>query len=369
MDARAAERGRVKCLVWDLDGTLWEGILLEGGARRLAEGARETIVELDRRGVLQSVASRNDHGPAWARLEELGLAEYFLHPQIGWHTKAESLRTIADRLGIGLDSLALVDDQPFERDEVGFYAPEVLTFDASDLGVLLEVPALRPRFVTPESRRRRAMYRADERRNDEEREFRGPRQEFLATLDMVMTIRPAGEADLERAEELTVRTNQLNTSGRTYSHDELRGLLRSPEHLVLVAELDDRYGASGTIGLALVETGATRWVVRLLLMSCRVVPRGVGTIMLTHVLHRAREAGVELVADFVPSDRNRRMYIAFKFMGFVETGVSDRGVTLRHPLDRLPSVPSYVTLRLPESRDDGGERHARGLSSTSPVGE
>src|SRR6185295_9016446 len=100
------------------------------------------------------IASKNDHAAAWARLTELGLAEHFLHPQIGWGSKADSLKTIALRLGIGIDALALVDDQAFERDEVRFFLPEVTTFDAAEIGGLLDQPALQPRFVTSESRLR-----------------------------------------------------------------------------------------------------------------------------------------------------------------------------------------------------------------------
>jgi FkbH-like protein len=99
---------------------------------------------------------------------------------------------------------------------------------------------------------------------------------------MVMTISPARGDDLERAEELTVRTSQLNSTGRTYSREQLAELGQSDDHRLLIARLEDRYGSYGRIGPALVETGDTHWTVKLLLTSCRVMSRGVGTVLLDH---------------------------------------------------------------------------------------
>jgi FkbH-like protein len=342
------ERSGIKCVVWDLDDTLWQGTLLEGDELVLTPGVREVILELDDRGILQSIASKNDPAAARGRLADFGLSEYFLHPQIGWANKSDSMRAIAEQLGIGLDTLALVDDQAFERDEVRFHLPEITTIDAADIGRLLHLPALQPRFVTGESKLRRQMYQADVRRKQGEAEFTGSRPEFLATLATVLTIRAAGEQDLRRAEELTIRTNQLNTTGRTYSYEELRALLCSRDHMLLVAELEDRYGTSGTIGLALIERGADTWMVKLLLMSCRVVSRGVGGIMLGHILQSAKHSGVKLRAELVPNDRNRMMYVTYKFNGFFEIGEQDGVILLEHALEEIRPVPPHVTVRLPD---------------------
>ena len=92
----------VKCLVWDLDNTLWQGTLLEDDGGRLPDAIRDVIVELDARGILQSVCSRNDHDLAWARLEKLGIAEYFVLPEIGWGRKSEAVGRIADGLDFAL---------------------------------------------------------------------------------------------------------------------------------------------------------------------------------------------------------------------------------------------------------------------------
>ena len=345
MPATATEREQpIKCVVWDLDETLWRGTLLEGGADALAPGVAATIRVLDERGILQSIASKNDYDVAWPRVEALGIAEFMLFPQIGWWSKAKSVETIAERLGIGLDAMALIDDQPAERDEVAYFLPQVHLFDAAFLATLLDEPRLMPRFVTAESRRRRSMYRSDIARTDAEDRFAGPRDAFLATLAMRMRIRRASVDDLERAEELTVRTNQLNTTGRPYSHDELAALIGSPDHLVLVAQLDDCYGSSGTIGLGLVDLARDHWTIRLLIMSCRVVSRGVGTAFLVHLLQRAHANGVVLRADYVPTARNKQMLVIFRFAGFRPIAESADGVVLEHDFARLPKLPTYLEL-------------------------
>lgn len=342
----------VKCVVWDLDRTVWDGILLEDGQVPLRPGIREAITELDRRGILQSIASRNDHDTAMAELERHGLAGFFLHPQIGWNAKSASVRAVAAALNLGLDTFAFVDDDPYERDEVAFALPQVRCLDAEEAARLPERSDFTPGHITEDSARRRAMYQADLRRAAVERDFEGSQEAFLRTLGMVLTISPARVEDLRRAEELTVRTHQLNTTGRTYSAAQLEELVRSPDHELLVARLEDRYGTYGTIGLVLTERTADAWCVKLLLMSCRVMARGVGGVLITHLRQRAAAAGVRLLADFVPNGRNRMMYVTYKFARFHEAGRQGDGTLLEADLTDIPPFPPYMTVRTAGSGEE-----------------
>jgi len=336
---------KIKCVVWDLDDTVWEGTLLEGDDVVLAPGVKSVIEELDHRGILQSIASKNEYKAAWQQLSAFGLSDYFLHPQINWGSKSDSIKAIAERLGIALNAFAFIDDQAFELAEVQHFLPEVTTVAAADLGGIVAMAGMQPVFITNESRMRRNMYQADASRQQAEAEFAGSREQFLATLDMRMTIHPATEMDLRRAEELTIRTHQLNTTGRTYSYESLRAILDSPDHLLFVAELEDRVGTSGTIGLALIERTADIWLLKLLIMSCRVMTRGVGGIMLSYVLQAAKRAGVRMRAEFIATDRNRMMYVTYKFNGFYEIETQDSFVLLEHGLESIPPYPPYVSVR------------------------
>ncbi|WP_327087615.1 HAD-IIIC family phosphatase [Nonomuraea sp. NBC_01738] len=334
----------IKCLVWDLDHTLWDGVLLEEGAVRLRPEAAELIRTLDERGILHSVASKNDPAAAGRQIEAFGLADYFLCPQITWNPKSNSVADVARSLNIGLDAVAFIDDQSFEREEVAFAHPQVLCLDAAEVGELAHRPEFTPRFVTDDSRNRRHMYRGAQSRTEAEQEFVGTSEEFLATLGMEFTISEARESDLRRAEELTIRTNQLNSTGITYSYDELARYAQSPDHLLLVAGLDDRFGSYGKIGLALVERGTGMWTIKLLLMSCRVMSRGVGTVLLNHLMRLAADAGVRLRAEFLPNDRNRVMQVTYGFAGFKEVGRSGDTLLLEGELNRAQEPPGHLTV-------------------------
>jgi FkbH-like protein len=332
----------VKCVVWDLDNTLWHGILLESDAVELRDGITGILRTLDERGILLSVASRNEWEPAIAKLREFGLDHYFLYPQINWNPKSASISEIAKALNIGVDAIAFVDDQEFERDEVRAGVEGARCIDATNLTGFLERPEMNPRFITEDSKVRRLMYLQDGARLRAEQEYTGPREEFLASLGMKFEIGLAGEHDLKRAEELTVRTHQLNTTGYTYSFEELDAFRQSGRHLLFVTSLEDTYGSYGKIGLGLVECGIEEWTIKLLLMSCRVMSRGVGTILLTHIMRRAREAGVRLRAEFVPNGRNRQMLVTYKFAGFKEVERSGQMTVLENDNRHIPDWPGYV---------------------------
>jgi FkbH-like protein len=340
------DKKAIKCVVWDLDHTLWQGVLLEDEYISLQAPVVEIVKTLDKRGILQSLASKNEYTKAMAKLREAGLHEYFLYPQINWNSKVSSIKEIARLLNIGLDTIAFIDDQLFELEEVSFSLPEVLCINAAELEQLLDMPEMNPRFVTEDAKNRRLMYISDIERQQAESEFVGAQEEFLATLKMHLTISSAQEEDLQRAYELTVRTNQLNTTGYTYSYDELNQFRHSENHKLLIASLEDKYGSYGKIGLAVVECNESLWTIKLLLMSCRVMSRGVGTVMLNYISKLAKENNVRLCAEFVANNRNRMMYIAYKFAGFKEIENKGELVILENELTRIQPWPNYIKVQI-----------------------
>lgn len=364
-NALQARHPTVKCVVWDLDNTLWDGVLLEDEQVTLRQGIVEIIQTLDSRGILHSIASKNDHAIALEKLQNFGLSDYFLYPQMNWNSKASSIRHIAQLMNLSLDTFAFVDDQAFERDEVNFALPNVLCIDAKDILTLPALPEMMPRLLTRDSQNRRKMYLSDITRKQVESEFIGSNEEFLATLEMVFTIAPCTEDDLQRAEELTVRTHQLNTTGYTYSYDELNTLRLSQRHKLWVASLDDKYGSYGKIGLALVECHADVWVIKLLLMSCRVMSRGVGALMLNYIMQAAKAAGIRLQAEFVSNNRNRMMLVTYKFSGFKETGQDNERIVFENDLSIIQPFPAYVKVHIEEAPILGSTRSL----ALHPLGE
>ncbi|PWW07323.1 HAD superfamily phosphatase (TIGR01681 family)/FkbH-like protein [Paenibacillus cellulosilyticus] len=337
---------KLKLVIWDLDNTIWNGVILEDDSVVLQEGILDIIRELDSRGILQSISSKNDHAAAFAKLEELGIAEYFLYPRINWNSKSSSVKGIVEDINIGMDTVAFIDDQPFEREEVQSVLPEVLCIDAADIAGLLDREEFMPLFITEDSKNRRHMYMSDAKRKSAEEEYEGPQEEFLASLDMKLTISPVTEDDLQRAEELTVRTHQLNSTGVTYSYEELNELRHSPDHTLIIAELEDIYGKYGKIGLVLLECGETEWKIKLLLMSCRVMSRGVGSVLIAYIIKLAKEKGVYLTADFVQTDRNRMMHITYKFAGFKEIEHNGNHIVFGHDLSFNQAFPTYMKVEV-----------------------
>jgi FkbH-like protein len=333
----------IKCVVWDLDGTIWDGILLESDEVTFRPRVREIVEALDSRGVLHSIASKNHYGDAMKKLKEFGLDEFFLYPEITWDAKSLSLERIQKNLNISMDSIMFIDDDRFEREEVQHVHPDVECIDAAYYQDLLYDPRLNPRSLTTDASARRMMYMADIERKEAEDEYKGPRKDFLASLNMKFTISKAKEEDLNRAEELTIRTNQLNATGTTYSHDDLRQFIHSDRHELLICDLEDKFGSYGKIGLALIETMKDYLHLRLLLMSCRVMSRGVGTVLLSHIMNKAKAVDKKLRADFRDTGRNRMMHIAFKFAGFRNFGFGPQDeIILENDLSAINSSPPYM---------------------------
>jgi methoxymalonate biosynthesis protein len=339
----------IKCLVWDLDNTLWQGILLEDREVHLSDAIRRVIADLDSRGILQSIASRNEYDDAWARLEKLGVAEYFVLPQIGWGRKSDAVRHIADTLKFAYRTVAFIDDQPAERAEVAYHLPDVRCYPAGLAMALTGLPEFTPRVVTADSRRRRQMYQASARRDAERASFAGPDEEFLRSLRLQMHIDRAGDADISRLEELTLRTSQMNATGVHYSEAALRSLAAAADHDVLVVSMTDRFGPHGAVGVLLIQRHPGVWQLKLLATSCRVVAFGAGAVILRWLTDQAARTGVHLVADFRRTDRNRMMEIAYRFAGFED-----------HPCACLgPIAPAAQredrSLRGPQSQADHGD--------------
>ena len=259
-----------KVVVWDLDETLWTGVLAEDGAAGVAlrPEAVTAIKMLDERGVLQSIASKNDHAEAMAALRGFGLADYFLHPQIHWNPKSGSVAAVARALDLGIDSLVFIDDQPFERGEVEAAHPSVRTLPHTAVGDL----AAHPWFAlsaTPESRQRRAMYQTEAHRTEAFEAAGADYPAFLRASGIRLSVAALAPTDVERVFELSQRTNQLNFNGRKYTREAVQALLAGADgRRGFTLRCTDRFGDYGLIGFAEVAVGAG--LVCEFFMSCRV---------------------------------------------------------------------------------------------------
>lgn len=336
---------KVKCIVWDLDNTLWKGVLLENDEIELSENIKDIIHELDERGILQSIASKNDFDVAWKKLETLGISDYFLVPQISWKNKSESIKLISELLNIGLDTIAFVDDQEYERDEVKSIHQEVRCYTNEQISQLLKMEEFNPVFITDETNQRRKMYQTDFKRKNDENNFNGTNVEFVKNLNLKLSISLASNEDLKRVEELTLRTSQMNTTGIVFTYEELLGIIHDEKYRLYVVELEDRYGGYGKVGLILLDVSQEQtWIINLFILSCRVMNRGIGNVLLNYILNLAKKKRYRVKAMFKPTNRNRIMMITYQFAGFKIFGERDDILCLEHDLQNIENLPDYVEI-------------------------
>jgi len=334
-----------KCLVWDLDNTIWDGVFLEGRVR-VKSDVVTTIVELDRRGILHSIASRGDEDLAMKNLKYNNLEEFFLVPQINWLPKSQNIITISKKLELSLDAMAFVDDDRFEREQVAFMLPEVLTIESEKAQELPGRSEFSPGLITQEARERRRIYQTELDRQKSERSFRS-RDDFLKSCKMKMTIRQMTESDIPRVLELMTRTHQLNTTGLIFDEQELHKIFRSAKRAtrILVADLEDKFGWYGTIGTAMIETQQPSWRLKYLAVSCRVMGRGIERAFLASMVRNAVAGGFEnLEAEFHETGRNKMLRALYQMMGFrAHDAPNESGpLIFRATIEDVPKSPRWI---------------------------
>lgn len=259
----------IKCIVWDLDNTLWEGTLVEDPNVRLRLNAVELIKRLDQKGILMSLVSKNDEGKALEKLKEFGIEEYFLYPQINWMPKSQNIQEIAKSLNIGLDTFAFIDDSPFELAEVGETLPMVRCISVDRLSSILDDP----RFAgsdSPDAKNRRQFYQTAALREQTQASFGANYIAFLAHSNIKLTIKKYESGDFERVAELVQRTNQLNFSGKKYKREEIADLVTRPGIDKYLLACNDKFGSYGTVGFSIVKQTSAEIEVKDFMLSCRV---------------------------------------------------------------------------------------------------
>ena len=320
-----------KCVVWDLDNTLWEGTLIEDGVEhlRLRPDIQDVLRSLDKRGILLSIASKNSPDDAMEALRRFGLDDYFLFPQISWEPKSQAVRQIAAKLNIGIDSLLFIDDQSFEREEVQSGCPGVMALDAADYQSLLDRPECQAP-VTEESGKRRSLYRDQQCREEAQREFQGEYFSFLRSCNLRLKARPISEPNLDRVHELTQRTNQMNFSGNRYSRAQLQELMRNADIDAFVLDCADRFGSYGTIGLCLVNRATMQMTD--LMFSCRVQGKRVEHAFLSYLLRRYRRSmSRDLTVIYRKTAKNAAPAKVFTDLGFQVLAEADGVIELGLP--------------------------------------
>lgn len=345
----------VKCVVWDLDGTIWDGVAVErddGSAPPLLPGVVDMLEILETRGIANGVASRSAPYVAELLEDHPALSGKFLAVNVGWGDKSDSVRRVAEELGIGLDTLAVVDDSPFERAEIQAKLPEVSVLAPEEMRASIDVYPFVPERSSDESRLRVQRLRDERARRSAAAATGLSREEFLASCGMTLTLAPAGSSDVDRVAELVSRANRLSSSGLRPDPARVASLVDDDRWRVVAARLTDRFGDYGLIGAAFVEEALTAspraWRLPLLAVSCRAAGRGVAEAILASIARGARAAGAEeLQAGVRNTPANVELRILLRTCGFrVRGDAADEVIALTRALDDpLPDVPRWIDVR------------------------
>ncbi|MEC7754119.1 MAG: HAD-IIIC family phosphatase [Bacteroidota bacterium] len=307
---------KIKCIVWDLDNTIWNGTLVEDGAEnlKLKDGIEEVLEKLDQGGIINSVASKNNLEEALSTLKKFKIDKYFIFPKIHWGPKSQSIKELSEDLNFSINTFLFIDDSPFEREEVQNAIPEIRVLDAVAYRDILELDELVLKN-TEESKQRRKFYLDEKERKSSSERFKGDYINFLRSCDIQLRIFDLEPENFERVYELTQRTNQMNFSGNVYSKEELEEISKHGGYEKYVMHCRDKFGDYGIIGFALIEKAMDRNTLVDLMFSCRIQSKRVEHAFIQHCLDKYLPRGTFYV-KYKRSDRNKYSAQVFDDLGF-----------------------------------------------------
>lgn len=356
----ALRRAPKKCVVLDCDNTLWGGVIGEDGLAGIQLGDefpgtgyrdfQRLLLYWRQQGVLLALASKNNEADVWEVFDKhsgmILKREHISAWQINWNPKSENIPHIAKALNIGVDSLVFIDDNPMEIDYMRTARPEVhsvlLPEEPADiLGAMRSLTDFDRLEITTEDRQRADMMRAEQQRESLGGSL--SKEEFLRSLELRLDFFSAQPEDLDRITQLINKTNQFNLSTIRRTLDEVRALASSPTHRIFGLRVSDKFGEYGLTGVVIAKIAKDRseLIIDTLLLSCRVLGRGVETALLAALAEEARtEGATELVAAFIPSAKNAPASSFLPDHGF-QAEAENRW---RIPVTQVPDVGPAITL-------------------------
>jgi FkbH-like protein len=354
-----------KVLVADLDNTLWGGIIGEDGINGIKLGPeypgaafqqlQRAMLDLSRRGIILAICSKNNPDDAMEALKNhpgmLLKLKDFAAVRINWDDKAQNLREIASELNLGIDSLAFIDDNPFEREQLRKLVPEVTIIDLPEdpLGYAAAVrdcPVFERLALSSEDQQRTAMYAEQRERTQAEQNFQS-KEDFFRYLQQEAEVAPVNAATLARVAQLTQKTNQFNLTTRRYTEQQVAEMAARPEWQVLSIAVRDRFGDHGLVGVAITRDEGNSCEIDTFLLSCRVIGRSVETALLSHLVTKAASRNCRrLVGRFIPTKKNAPAREFYAQHGFEKHEENHDGSvwSLSLPQNTI-AIPDWIRLK------------------------
>jgi FkbH-like protein len=364
-----------KVLVADLDNTLWGGVIGEDGMTGIKVGPeypgaayqalQRALLDLSRKGILLAICSKNNLDDAMEALEGhpgmLLRGKHFAAMRINWTDKAQNLREIAEELNVGIESLAFLDDNPFECGQVRAALPEVIVIDLpkNPLGYAAAVrncAAFERLALSSEDQKRNEMYAEQKQRAGAEQNFQS-KEDFFRFLEQEAELEPVSELTLARVAQLTQKTNQFNLTTRRYTEPQIVDMAKKAEWNIFSIKVRDRFGDHGLVGVAITHDEGEECEVDTFLLSCRVIGRTVETALLAHLAESATQRGRKrMVGWFLPTKKNAPARDFYQQHGFARQDANGTGSLWA--LDLKNSTlrsPDWITLRVATEVTSGGK--------------
>jgi FkbH-like protein len=314
-----------KCIVLDLDNTLWGGIVGEDGFNGIKLGPeppgnafmefQRVLLSLHQRGTILAINSKNNFEDAMKVIKEhpymILKEEHFASMRINWNDKVSNMKGIIKEINIGSDSLVFIDDDPVNREFVKSVFPEILVVNLSDdpssyvyeIENLIDFSVLK---ITDEDKNRGKMY-LQQKKIIELEKTSTDLQTFLSQLNLKIIIKDVDEFTLPRVSQLILKTNQFNLTTKRYQEMDIEKMIKDSNFIVTCVQVEDKFGDNGIVGVFIIEKeNQKEWRIDTFLMSCRIMGRDIEKGIMAHIINKAKENNVEKInADFIPTQKNK----------------------------------------------------------------
>jgi len=349
-----------KCIVLDLDNTLWGGIVGEDGFDGIELGHtsngkafvdfQKELLSLWNHGTILAINSKNNFDDAMKVIQDhpdmILREKNFASIKINWNDKAENLKQIADEINIGLDSIIFFDDDKINQERIKQEFPEVLTVELPDdpsqfSPILKELNDFNVLQRTDEDSKRGKMYAQQRERKEFEKSI-SSLDDFLKQLDIKIKIKKSNEFLIPRISQLTLKTNQFNLTTRRYQEEEIRNFSNNTKFIVGCAQVLDKFGDNGITGVYIINKNEKSWLIDTFLLSCRIMGRGVENAILSQILIDAKTNGIEEIhAEFIQTQKNQP---AENFLA--DFGFKKRDKLWIYKLNNEIKLPNYLKVEI-----------------------
>ena len=350
-----------KCLVLDLDNTLWGGIVGEDGVEGIKLGPmpegrpflefQKYILSLFNKGVILAINSKNNYNDVLKVFNEhpymILKEDHFASVQINWNDKISNMKTIAQELNIGLDSFVFFDDDKLNREMIKDSLPEIKVVDLPEdyslyLKTIEELDDFNTFQLTEEDKKKGKMY-ADQRRRSDFIKSTQNATEYLKGLQMKVTIEEVNKFNVSRISQLTQKTNQFNMTTRRYLEEDIKNFALNRDFLIFSVTVEDKFGDNGITGAAIIEKCKNYFRIDTFLLSCRIIGRRIEEIMLVYILEKAKAEKVKtLLGEFIPTTKNIPAKEFFKENGFKLIKINGNIEIWEFPVETEYKSPEFI---------------------------